>query len=1003
MGAQDPPASGKQPQSSYNEPSAFLSSGLTADEIPVALEVHNLMEGNGGSYYVAAASLIVSRLILLLRRKRTVDEISTQTISQDPSSTRADHFYYYANREFKHGSGLNGFATTVAEFIVSLSQPVPGLDVTIAIDRCVALVRNSKPNEKLLVGLCSIIQSRSNVKEEECEQGSISEQLALQGLLAFTLQSMVEDVKLSVENFHTFDFIWQDTLRHPVAKQSIIIQEGTDEAKKCSWMMSSTVALSDRLSVELSSHIQPSSDLNRLTNLKRRRTVLTAGCIVYLVQSSPQLKRKKQCQDEIASKRQAISDEKDLEDEAAVTLDKSGKTSPVVNQYPSGDDRIDLNAMEDELVHIVATTVNKRLPTLVEKVTETEIYQIKSYASKLLNSNVKATRFRCGQDFVNMNSNLQEWYREMLFMKPDPKSSVISVFKSFKYANETSLIVNPSNTIRDLPDSSNNVVSQKPRQVATAASKELPRSHVGPSGRSYVQLRATLDANSWIDTIVFGAIKQISPSEKLIAFFESGSQQFKDLVIPIINSSLRNAVNYYRNCNEIAAEDTNFKYLDNSFKLNEMGNFSTVNDKVEINSEIFARALLSFYFQALEAILEDELEKIETAHKFVLLESFHKALFSICHLCLESGGLFSSKNLVLDGSDVVGYTLRMMDCTGYEYLKVSEVFLQRLGSKSKLVDFPSLQLPLSTRDTLRDAEVRILECHLWKPVATTSTSMETRTMIDAIRKLQSTDNSNCIKNWPPSILKHTLDTEDRGPGIQNEDLSHQDPNNSSILFPAEYNFVTYLMQRFLHLTSRRIAHLCAWLQIPPQYPVSSQIWVTFREVLRNHIHLLFNRHIDPVILCTIYGVCKIMKLTPDKSFRDINEVYIDINRKRMSEAECKNIVHKINVGDGGHVGHIIVFFNDVFVPAMGTFLRKSSSMEASTKELKRLYSGQLEKTSEVNSKVDVGGSYIIKFTSKGSAISSLQYKLKAALPKTRALYKFGDSNAKVRARNFKFY
>jgi hypothetical protein len=369
-------------------------------------------------------------------------------------------------------------------------------------------------------------------------------------------------------------------------------------------------------------------------------------------------------------------------------------------------------------------------------------------------------------------------------------------------------------------------------------------------------------------------------------------------------------------------------------------------------------------------------------------------------LCLESGGVISLKNLghhyVLDGSDVVGCTLDLMDCTGYEYMKVSEIFLQRMDSKSTFIGHPTLQLPLVIRDTLRDAEVRILEYHLWKPM--TTASIETRTMIDAIQKLQSAENSNSISNWPPSILKHTLNSEDSGADIQKD---HQDLTNPSNLLRAEFNFVTYLMRRFLHLSSRRIAHLCAWLQIPPQYPVSSQIWVTYREVLRNHIHLLFNRHIDPVILCTIYGVCKIMKLSPDKSFRDINEVYIDINRKRMSEAECKNIVHKINIGDEDHVGNIIVFFNDIYVPAMGTHLRTSKSMEASTAELKKFFSeGQSGTTNEVNSKVDVGGSYIIKFTSKGSGISSLQYKLKAAMPRTRALYKFGDSRAKVRTCKF---
>ena len=59
----------------------------------------------------------------------------------------------------------------------------------------------------------------------------------------------------------------------------------------------------------------------------------------------------------------------------------------------------------------------------------------------------------------------------------------------------------------------------------------------------------------------------------------------------------------------------------------------------------------------------------------------------------------------------------------------------------------------------------------------------------------------------------------------------------------EAAFVSYLMRKLLKISHNRIQSICKVLKIPTEYPVISQIWVAFRYLLRNHIELLYGRHI----------------------------------------------------------------------------------------------------------------------------------------------------------------
>ncbi|RID71469.1 hypothetical protein BRARA_C03406 [Brassica rapa] len=121
------------------------------------------------------------------------------------------------------------------------------------------------------------------------------------------------------------------------------------------------------------------------------------------------------------------------------------------------------------------------------------------------------------------------------------------------------------------------------------------------------------------------------------------------------------------------------------------------------------------------------------------------------------------------------------------------------------------------------------------------------------------------------------------------------------------------------LAAVRINGMVERLQLSQQ--IRESVYRLFQHVLTEQTSLLFNRHIDQIILCCFYGVAKLsqMRLT----FKEIVFNY-------RKQPQCKPLVFGSVYVDSfhcrrqGRVGpdyvNIITFYNDVFVPAAKTLL-----------------------------------------------------------------------------------
>jgi len=382
-------------------------------------------------------------------------------------------------------------------------------------------------------------------------------------------------------------------------------------------------------------------------------------------------------------------------------------------------------------------------------------------------------------------------------------------------------------------------------------------------------------------------------------------------------------------------------------------------------------ASLSLYYNALESLLALETSRLSTiSHPKLLKNSvFHRALMAACVECVLNGLSVSS----LTYPDV----LHAMGIDAYDFLKVTECFVRALCSppptrqnrtaaqngglnnlmndatpcnSSDAVHRP-LGLPVGLRRHLKACEEQILESLLWKKPRV-ERGQEEGGMFAALSVLKKNrHHPGAMIYWPPIFLREEEEDINIVANIGDEaerasssrritsspiasDTNQDNNNNTQIInsprsaaqhigtvivsphsegqlrqFQISTNFV---LRKLLTLSARRIHQLCVSLNLI--VPVIERIWIAWKYLLNHHIELLYDRHVDQLILCTIYGVCKIIKFEPEVTFRATIDAYYDMNSSK-DEKVNDLIIRYVNLNDSQH-GNVINMYNVVYVPAM---------------------------------------------------------------------------------------
>ncbi|KAM0947141.1 putative transcription repressor RB family [Dioscorea sansibarensis] len=131
--------------------------------------------------------------------------------------------------------------------------------------------------------------------------------------------------------------------------------------------------------------------------------------------------------------------------------------------------------------------------------------------------------------------------------------------------------------------------------------------------------------------------------------------------------------------------------------------------------------------------------------------------------------------------------------------------------------------------------------------------------------------------------------------------------------------INVFFSKIIKLAAIRIRSLCEKLQLSPQ--ILERVYCLFQQILSQRTALLFNRHIDQIILCGFYGVAKISQLT--LTFKEIIYNY-------RKQPQCKPQVFRgvfvdwPSTSRNGRTGQehvdIITFYNEVFIPSVKPLL-----------------------------------------------------------------------------------
>ncbi|GKY93388.1 hypothetical protein MPSEU_000306400 [Mayamaea pseudoterrestris] len=441
-------------------------------------------------------------------------------------------------------------------------------------------------------------------------------------------------------------------------------------------------------------------------------------------------------------------------------------------------------------------------------------------------------------------------------------------------------------------------------------------------------LTSNMELNEWTVSLLY--LETVKPSKLLMDFlnlansFTTNEKKCFSVVFPILNRILL----------RLSQENM----LEKTSRVSPI-NVNSSTGVVEVAGEAspdkqLCTAVVAFYYHALEAILYSETIRLPNfSHQRLVFDpGFHKSLLACCIMCVVKAVGVTQKirpSGNIQSLQIFG-VLPIAEISAYDFLKISESFVRALTSSSARGKIGSplvFALPKILVKDIKRTESVIMDSLLW-----VRDKKSPESMIDMIEDFQEkTDKgSSCL--WPPQVL---MPAAHEPPEFDCIDLPERRYPSSEHEDYADYRCVSYLLRRLLKVAKDRIQALCSFLGIPHHLPVAHQVWVAFRYILRNHVDLLYDRHLDHLILCCLYGVCRALKYDPDLTFARIIDAYVVIRGPDLGDVTCQRIVRHIKIMDAAPqpIADIIYLYNHVFLWKVHQHLLRSKSIQVASEEI----------------------------------------------------------------------
>ena len=348
----------------------------------------------------------------------------------------------------------------------------------------------------------------------------------------------------------------------------------------------------------------------------------------------------------------------------------------------------------------------------------------------------------------------------------------------------------------------------------------------------------------------------------------------------------------------------------------------------ELDSEIseHCSAGRKLYYKMLLRILESEEHRLQSTSFLASLlsqDTFHSSLFACC---MEA--VLASYSL----TDLAFPTvIETLEVKAFDFYKVIENFIRQ-----------EPDLPKYLRRHFRDVDVKVLESLAW------------------------TDDS------PLHVLTREYDQAQSSP----TDAAPKRAKASLSRFLKSVEYVA----------ATRVHDMCTRLLL--RTSLIAQVWSCMKIIIQTPARVLMvGRHLDQIIMCTIYGVCKVNKRIDEdpKTFRHIIDQY-----KRQEKASPK-VFREVRMASADDPPQdIIAFYNKIFIPSMKDHLIRVS------KEVSEDFTAGsthlIASPSAVASRLARGlASPQRVIEGRDVWVSQPRTPSNGMTPRTRTLYSFGDS------------
>uniref|UniRef100_A0AAQ5BH24 Retinoblastoma-associated protein n=1 Tax=Homo sapiens TaxID=9606 RepID=A0AAQ5BH24_HUMAN len=417
-----------------------------------------------------------------------------------------------------------------------------------------------------------------------------------------------------------------------------------------------------------------------------------------------------------------------------------------------------------------------------------------------------------------------------------------------------------------------------------------------------------------------------------------------------------NLISYFNNCTVNPKESILKRVKDIGYIFKEKFAKAVGQGCVEIGSQRYKLGV-RLYYRVMESMLKSEEERLSIQNFSKLLNDniFHMSLLA-CALEVVMATYSRSTSQNLDsGTDLsFPWILNVLNLKAFDFYKVIESFIKAEGNLTR-----------EMIKHLERCEHRIMESLAW---------LSDSPLFDLIKQSKDregpTDHleSACPLNLPlqnnhtaaDMYLSPVRSPKKKGSTTRVNSTANAETQATSAFQtqkPLKSTSLSLFYKKVYRLAYLRLNTLCE--RLLSEHPeLEHIIWTLFQHTLQNEYELMRDRHLDQIMMCSMYGICKVKNI--DLKFKIIVTAYKDL--PHAVQETFKRVLIKEEEYDS-----IIVFYNSVFMQRLKTNILQYASTRVGQKILVSIGEsfGTSEKFQKINQMV-CNSDRVLKRSAEGS-------------------------------------